>query len=750
MRPRTVLVLALVAALLGAYLLFDRRAATTDEAAAKRQRLLPTLQVDAVQTLRIEGQGRSAVQLERVAAGGGGPAAWRLKSAPGGPVDAAVLRKLLSTIEFLEWTRELPGGRNPRQLGLAPPQLAITLGRARGAAWRLELGSVDPSGTGLYARAGKKIVVVESSTLTALDLGPQSLRDRDLMPFSAADVQRLSLRQPAAQAATQPASQPLPATHATHVELARGKDGSWRLMPQGLWVQTSEADRLVGVAAGLRARRFLAKAGAPGPGARLIVEAKGEEKRELRILAACAGRPAERHVALLQGKSWLHCCVAKEDLAPLLAARPAALTDKALTRLVAADLSKISILRGKDSLTLERRGTRWLYALKRGADAKTVGAKTVGAKKGGAKADEGEADADVIRAWVGALAQSKGKVDATAAAVVKAKALVPEAELTLQREGGGSWLLRFGTVGAAGLPVRRGDEPALLWVAPSVLELLSVDAQRWRERTVLRLPRYEIARLAWQRPGASGTPATLERAERHDDGWRLVEPPGVPIDAAVLRQLLDRLAALRAERYLDLAKPRAPGARGLATKLKVTLETQRVGSRKQVRVIELRLDGLADGRCRGELGEKPPFELKASDCAALTAQLAERQLLRFRRAELKELVLRRAAGKSHRLRKGVDGWAAEGRRPAAAAISALLNALSSLEAERVLGYGAAKIAAAEPGGLEVELVGTSTRLRLRVDKAGTAAVLGRKVRYQLGKTALEALRNALAAVLGQT
>lgn len=741
MRPRTVFVLAIVAALLGAYLLFDRRSATTDEAAAKRQRLLPTLQVDAVRTLRIEGQGRSAVELERVAAGGALPSAWRLKSAPGGPVDAAVLRKLLSTIEFLEWTRELPEGRNPRQLGLAPPQLAITLGRARGPAWRLELGSADPSGTGLYARAGakgEKIVVVEASTLTALDLGPQSLRDRDLIPFSAADVQRLSLRQPAAQAATQPASQPLPATHATHVELARGKDGSWRLIPQGLWVQTSEADRLVGVAAGLRARRFLAKAGAPGPGATLIVEAKGEEKRELRILAACPGRPAERHVALLQTTSWLHCCVAADDLAPLLAARPAALTDQALTRLAAADLSKITIVRGKDSLTLERRGTRWLYALKRGADAKKAGAKTA----------EGEADGDVIRAWVGVLARSAGKVDASAAAVAQAKTILPAATLTLQREGGARWILRFGKVEAARLPVRRGDEPALLWVAPSTLELLSLDVQRWRDRTVLRLPRYEIARLAWQR--RSGAKAALERAERHDDGWRLVEPQGVPIDAAVLRQLLDRLAALRAERYLDTATARAPKAQGRVTRLKVTLEAQRVGAGKQVREIELRLDALAEGRCRGELAERPPFELKASDCVALTAHLAERQLLRFRRAELKALALRLPGGKSLRLRKGVDGWAGDGRRPAAASISALLNALSSLEAERVLGYGGAKIASAERGGLEVELVGTSTRLRLRVDKQGTATVQGRNVRYLLGKTALEGLRSALAAVIGPT
>ncbi len=585
MRGRTVIVLAVIAAGLGLAVLLDGG----DAARRGDKRLLPGLNTERIIELTISGAGRDTLSLRRAASG------FEVVEGVGkggkSVADLAATRKLLSTLEFLEPRRELPRGRGLRQLGLAPPRLKVSL-RLRGRKARLELtlGAVDPSGTGVYARAGASTpVVLDKEVFEAFDVDAQELRDRELVPFSAAQIERLVWR-----ASTTPA-----------VEVARGADGRWWLGGR-LLAQTRAVERLAGAAAALRATRFIAPRGAERLRRTLTVSA-GERSVTVRVGGGCPGRAGELRIERdkTAGIAALRGCVAASALAAFDALkRKEALRERAPLRLRPADIERVELHQGSAALKLSRSGAGWALS-----------------SRGGAKAP---ADSDALRRAIAALRRLQGTVEPAAAAALAAR--FPAATTTVITVSAGRQrrVLRFGPAEAERLPVRRDDEAAVLWLkAPlpaAARSLLAVNALSWRDRTVLQIPGYELAAVTVARRGEAS-----QRCERRAGAWRLIAPATGAVDDKHLARLSERLSGLSVAVFL----PPSSAPSGPADAVVTLLRRRRLLSgetRQERHRIELWRPGgsTGQGSCIGRLG-RAVFRLDRPICSMLSGPLMQKR-----------------------------------------------------------------------------------------------------------------------------
>src|SRR6185436_3830977 len=177
MRTRTLVVLAVIAAALGAVLVIDARVRRhgADERAA-RARVLPPFDRKTVQKISIRRQQGESFELVR-AASPTAPApapTWRVETA--WQPAALDLAESERSVEI-----------SPAAAGLQPPvgEIALQTTPQAKEAIALQLGRPEATGQGVYARAGTAgpIRVVSRRLLELVNRDPAAFRDRRLIPI---------------------------------------------------------------------------------------------------------------------------------------------------------------------------------------------------------------------------------------------------------------------------------------------------------------------------------------------------------------------------------------------------------------------------------------------------------------------------------------------------------------------------------------------------------------------------------------
>lgn len=202
MKPRTLLLLALVVgALAAAVFLFERDLPSTDERAAKSKRVVPVESDDLV-ALEIEWAGKKArferdPKPEKPAADGAEapPArAWRMLEPFAARADDAALSAFLGQLTALEVERELAGAVRG-DVGLEPPR-----GQLR---WRtpeengtLEIGGKIPAAAETVVAASGRAApaVVADAFVAQLEREPGEWRSREVVTAARSDIERITLR----------------------------------------------------------------------------------------------------------------------------------------------------------------------------------------------------------------------------------------------------------------------------------------------------------------------------------------------------------------------------------------------------------------------------------------------------------------------------------------------------------------------------------------------------------------------------
>ncbi|HVV49473.1 MAG TPA: DUF4340 domain-containing protein [Polyangia bacterium] len=328
---RKVAVLAAIAALLAAYLVFFDRA-PGEHAGGGHRRLVADFDRAGVQRITVARAGAAPFSLVRQPAGAA--SAWT--EAPGDrAADGAAVDDLLGEIDLAETTRT--ADLTDAAAGLAPPEVTLALEGARGRT-RIALGRPD-AGDGVFARVGAApaIRVAPRRLLELADRGPDAFRDRRLVPYAAGDVARLGWQPPGG------------AARALVRDGARWKNDAQR------WVAGPRVEEALRRLGALRATRYLAAAPA-GDGARVEVTAGGAQASLRAGVAGCAA--GQTAVAAGAGEG---ACVETEAWDGLLRALEAARApDRRLVSAPPADVERIELAEGAARLVLVRTsGESW-------------------------------------------------------------------------------------------------------------------------------------------------------------------------------------------------------------------------------------------------------------------------------------------------------------------------------------------------------------------------------------------------------
>jgi hypothetical protein len=254
MRPRTLLILALVVgALLGLVYLAQDKVASTDERAAKAKRLLP-LEAEEVTELELEWQGatvkleRDAKPAEPASAEEAAPATavpeprrWRITEPFVQRADSEAVDRLVSDLAHLETERELDGAER-KDVGLEPPRGRVSWKTPDGEGWLEIGGGVPASQDVVVAASGRRSPVVTSDALiAALSRAPGEWRSREVVTAARDRIERVTL--------TPPGAPP--------VVLVRSGETLRLESPVADWVDRDLADGLLTELTGLRIETFL-------------------------------------------------------------------------------------------------------------------------------------------------------------------------------------------------------------------------------------------------------------------------------------------------------------------------------------------------------------------------------------------------------------------------------------------------------------------------------------------------------------
>ncbi|MEO8198724.1 MAG: DUF4340 domain-containing protein [Thermoanaerobaculia bacterium] len=257
MRPRTLVVLAVVVGALLALIYFaEDKVASTDERAAAAKRLVDA-KADEIVAIGIEWQG-SRLRLERAAVskpetskteeGGARPTAveeprpWRIVEPIDHLADDAAVARLVATLTGLEAVRDLDGAARA-DVGLEPPRGTVTWKTVAGEG-KLEIGGAVPATHDVVvAASGRHAPAVTADSFVADISRPAGeWRSRAVVTATRERIERLAISGPSTSAP---------------VVLARSGETLRLESPVADRVDRDLADRLLSDLAALRMENFL-------------------------------------------------------------------------------------------------------------------------------------------------------------------------------------------------------------------------------------------------------------------------------------------------------------------------------------------------------------------------------------------------------------------------------------------------------------------------------------------------------------
>lgn len=398
MKPRTLIVLAVLVALLGAFIYFvERDLPGTEERADLAKKLLPQLDTAEVTGVEIAWDGKT-VLLERrppeVAEAppeGEGAAeepepAWYLVEPLESRADPSRVDDLLRSLADLEKKRTLeeePGAAlDLEELGLAPAQLTLSLRRQGGDSRVLRLGRELPASgdrlaiLGPEEGTGAPVHVVAGDVWSDLTQDPGRWRDPRIFRAEAKDVRRVKISSPRRE---------------VPVVLARQEDGGFRLLePVEDRASQDEAGALFRALADLRAQRFVdgtptgdgtpAEAGEGAgedggeppsgegsdlglepPRARLEVTlaegVSGSSEPVILEVGALADENPDRHYGRAEGRTFVF---QSEPVALAAERSPQAWRSLSWTDLEVFEIDAVRVEDAEGTFTLRRKDGRWM------------------------------------------------------------------------------------------------------------------------------------------------------------------------------------------------------------------------------------------------------------------------------------------------------------------------------------------------------------------------------------------------------
>jgi hypothetical protein len=301
-KPRTLLILLVLVAGLGAFIWFyERELPGSEERAEQAKRLLRGLEAKEVTALVVE-TGGERVRLERVPAPAGGDEGaedgedgedgdgeeagepfplpepepeWRIAepaALAGARADRFAVDRLLDALTALEKSRTLDDA-DRAEAGLEEPRARVTIVREEGAETTLEIGAEVPASTStLAALAGApEVYVVGGGIVHDLDRPPGDWRDREVLAVRRDRIERLAIA---------------PAGGERIVLARRGGEEYWLDEPRVDRADGTAVDQLVTDLTALRAREFvdapgedLAPYGLDAPRGSIEIAAGGEAFR---------------------------------------------------------------------------------------------------------------------------------------------------------------------------------------------------------------------------------------------------------------------------------------------------------------------------------------------------------------------------------------------------------------------------------------------------------------------------------------
>jgi hypothetical protein len=384
-KPRTLLVLLVLVAGLGAFIWFyERELPGSEERAEQAKRVFRGLEADEVAALVVE-HGGERVRLERVPAPDAGDEEaedgedgagedgedgedaaepfplpepepeWRIAepaALAGARADRFAVDRLLDSLTTLEKSRTLEDA-DRAEAGLDEPRARVTIVREGGEETTLEIGAEVPASTSaLAALAGApEVYVVGGGIVHDLDRAPGDWRDREILAVRRDEIERLTLA---------------PAGGERIVLARRGGEEYWLDEPLVDRADATAVDQLVTDLGAVRAREFvdapgedLAAYGLDAPRGAIEIAAGGGEPLRLEIGGEAGGMG-------WYGRAGGQVFAADGQLPEALAKAPADWQSRALSARRLYQIDRVDVVApGAEPLVLEREGPDW----KRGGEA---------------------------------------------------------------------------------------------------------------------------------------------------------------------------------------------------------------------------------------------------------------------------------------------------------------------------------------------------------------------------------------------
>ena len=513
MKPRTTIIMLLIALGLGSYIWFyDRYQASTGQVEREGRRVF-RIKADDIERLDISA-GDKRIVFAREEDG-----EWRMTKPLDYGADNAVLKTVCNRLEALGAKRTIPAGEmnaaKEREFGLEKPRIRVrfTAGKRN---LELDLGKDTPLGNRLYARAGGTgdVYIVPKAIYNVLDKKPDDFRDRSVIKFDLDRISRAEIRRGG--------------------ETLKFKREGEKWLVEGPVSGLGNPDKISGAlrkVRNLRIRDFitdkpknLADYGLDKPAYEVVVwDEKGQSSKAVQF----GKKKGERQVYARREGSDTVFTVSEWGIKDL-AAPAGDFREKKITRLSPSSIRKVAIRRGKERLELVRKGKKWTMSAPEKRDADETDVRALLRKLTGLSAEE----------FVAEGAKNLDRYGLGAGATV----------ITLTPEEGKPETITIGKTLDRGKAVYllRGKSNEVVTVASGFLKDVSTDPLAFRKKRIMDFKASDAVRISLSRRGKA--PVVCEKVG--GKRWKAINPGGAEVREGDINVLLTTLGNLHARRFI--------------------------------------------------------------------------------------------------------------------------------------------------------------------------------------------------------
>jgi hypothetical protein len=522
MKPRTTLILVVIALVVGGLVALDHyRGTSTEEAQAKSKRVLD-----------FQSKNISAVRIEltnKVYAVEKAGDQWRITEPLSCRANYSTVSSILDELEFAERTRTITGkelkGTPPAGFGLQTPRIRLTL---QGGKQPLVLlvGNETPTKDAVYCQAqGNEDVMVAPKTIyDRLNRTLDDFRDRTVIDFQPASATRIEINIKGANRV---------------IELAKSSASTnavprWMLThPLAARADQSKVSELLADLNELRVADFVSED--PRDLHTYQLDESGEPT-EVTVWTGESGKTLLLGHALTNDASKVYAKLKSSDsiytvpssTAQKFAVQANELRDARVLTFSENDVRGIELLHGTDKISLVQSYSTW----------KITAPVAVAAEE------------SAVEDWLGRLGALTAQVFAAdiATDLDKYGLAAPVATVSLRGEGTNTIAqLLVGSTDESNRVryVKRADEPFVYGVDTNILSWLPANYLALRSRRLNDMTSAEITKLVIEQKAGK---MVVERGA--DKKWKLLEPPQGVLDNDALQQILDEWVALRAEEFV--------------------------------------------------------------------------------------------------------------------------------------------------------------------------------------------------------